>query len=158
MGYTTDFDGQVEIKPPLNKKEVEYINKFADTRRMNRKSGAYFVDGDGFRGQDGDADVIDHNCPPAGQPSLWCQWVATEDGKYLEWDGGEKFYSSEEWMQYLIKHFLGTNPRAQKELPFLKGHTLNGTIDADGEDGNDHWRIIVEDNVVSTKHGHVVYD
>jgi len=80
--------------------------------------GAYFVGGLGLRGQDADPSVTDHNTPPgqlsyggvenefrdryeerqrrieAGecQPGLWCQWIPSDDGTAIEWDGGEKFY------------------------------------------------------------------
>lgn len=151
MGYTTHFDGQIQISPPLSREEVEYLNKFSGTRRMNRQQGPYYVDGSrGILGRKEDPDhgVLDYNSPPAGQPGLWCQWVATDDGTALEWDGGEKFYDSPQWMQYLIDHFIGPRPRAAFQLPFLKGHNLNGVIDAQGEESSDRWRLIVRDSKV----------
>ncbi len=151
MGYTTDFDGQIDIVPALNDQEREFLTKFADTRRMNRTKGPYFVEGGGFAGQDREDDVIDGNAPPPDQPSLWCQWVPSNDGDAIVWDEGEKFYESPEWMVYLIQHFLGTNPLAKGELDFLQGHTLNGTISAQGEDPNDMWLLHVTDNTVSTE-------
>jgi hypothetical protein len=93
MGYTTEFDGQVTVTPPLNEHEVAYLRRFADTRRMARAKGPYYT-GAGFRGQDDEADVTDYSHPPAGQPGLWCQWVPTDDGTGIEWDGGEKFYDA----------------------------------------------------------------
>ncbi len=151
MGYTTDFDGWISIEPALSSKEVDFLTKFAESRRMDRKNGPYFVDGDGFNGQRNSGDVIDNNRPPHGQPSLWCQWVPTIDGESIEWDGNEKFYESPEWMDYLIQHFLRPNAFAHSELPFLQGHTLNGTIAAQGEDPNDMWLLHVKDNRVSTE-------
>ena len=82
----------------------------------------------GMAGQDHEPDIIDYNSPPKGQPGLWCQWVPTHDGKFIVWDGNEKFYNSAEWMTYLIEHFIGDRPKAKKELPFLQGHTCNGRI------------------------------
>lgn len=158
MGYTTEFSGRIEITPPLSLDEVSYLKKFAETRRMNRQQGPYYVDGEGYRGQDRDHGVIDHNSPPAGQPSLWCQWVPTEDGTALEWDGGEKFYGSIEWMVYLIDHFVGPRPRAAYQLPFFKGHSLEGTIDAQGEDSSDRWRLIVRDSKVYEQQASVVWN
>lgn len=160
MGYTTYFDGQLAIDPPLSPKEVEYINKFADTRRMNRENGPYFVGGEGFKGQDAEADVIDHNSPPPEQPGLWCQWIVSEDGTTLEWDGGEKFYCATEWMEYIINHFLGQDPiakKSNKHFDFLEGHTLNGEITATGEESDDNWKIVVEDNKVTEIQGHIEY-
>jgi len=149
MGYTTDFDGFIEVIPALSALEIEFLNKFSDTRRMDREKGPYYIDGGGFGGQDRESDVRDYNNPPEGQPGLWCQWVPNGDGTAIEWDGKEKFYDSPEWMAYLIKHFLGTNPLAKAELPFLQGHTLNGTIAAQGEDPSDMWLLHVVDNQVS---------
>lgn len=149
MGYTTDFVGHIDVVPALNAQEIEFINKFADTRRMDRANGPYFVDGDGLAGQDNGPDVVyDHNSPPKGQPGLWCQWIVTDDGSAIVWDGGEKFYDSDKWMAYLIKHFLGKNPVASDQLSFLQGHTLNGRIVAQGEDPSDMWELLVTDNVV----------
>lgn len=150
MGYSTTFQGQINISPALSVDEIDYLVKFADTRRMNRANGPYFVDGTGYKGQDNNSDIIDFNQPPAGQPGLWCQWVPNKNGDALEWDGGEKFYDSVEWMQYLIDHFL--KPGAIAPLDFLlKNHVLNGEILAQGEDIDDRWKLIVQDNVVTTK-------
>jgi len=158
MGYTTSFDGQVKIVPPLNKEEIEYLQKFNHTRRMNRSNGPYYVDGSGDFGQGKDPDVISYNDPPAGQPGLWCQWRPTDDGQYLEWDGGEKFYNSPEWMKYIIDHFMEPSPTAKDTLPFLQTHILNGEIEAQGEDNDDRWRLIVENNVVSVSHAHITVE
>jgi hypothetical protein len=48
MGYTTIFDGQISVEPPLNPEEIKYLNKFADTRRMACEQGPYYVDRGGF--------------------------------------------------------------------------------------------------------------
>lgn len=151
MGYTTDFNGTVFIEPALSAEEVKFINKFSETRRMECKQGPYYVDRSGFAGQDDGEDVINHNSPPAGQPGLWCQWIVSEDGEHLSWNDGEKFYNSPEWMVYIIEHFLCRHPVAQAELPFLKGHLLNGTISAQGEEPSDMWMLYVVNNQVSTE-------
>lgn len=148
MGYTTEFDGAIKIDPPLNQAEIDFLVKFNETRRMDRTEGPYFVDGPGFMGQDNTAGVINTNRPPACQPGLWCQWRPTDDGQFIEWDGGEKFYDSLEWMRYIIDHFL--KPGAKAPLDFLqKNHTLNGEILAQGEDIRDRWTLVVTDNKVS---------
>ncbi len=158
MGYTTDFEGSMKVEPPLSAEEVSYINKFADSRRMHRKSSPYFVDGSGFKGQAGEDDVLAPNSPDPSQPGLWCQWIASEDGTEIEWDGGEKFYDADDWMIYLIEHFIGANPKAQSELPFFTGHTCNGNIFASGEESDDHWMMEIKDNVLTVKQGNVVYE
>lgn len=160
MGYTTDFSGRMAITPPLTEQQVAYLNRFSDTRRMKRDpvladklpdpfraavglpvgiDGGYFVNGVGFAGQDHDESVLSQNSPPEGQPQLWCQWivVSDQDGQWLEWDGGEKFYSYTDWLRYLIAHFIS---------PW--GSKLNGEIHWQGEDADDCGIIYCRDNAV----------
>ena len=148
MGYTTDFSGSVAVVPALNAEEIAYLKKFAQSRRVQSTQGPYFVDRSGDFGQ-GPEGVTDCNSPPDGQPGLWCQWVPTDDGSAIEWDGGEKFYNAPEWMKYIIEHFIGPSPKAKVALPFLQGHTCNGEIEAQGEESDDKWLLIVKDNIVS---------
>jgi hypothetical protein len=90
MGYTTDFNGSFELSRPATAEEREYVNRIADTRRMQRDvtklmelykgehgnpfakdktnadevygfKGEYFAKNDGDMGQSGDVSVIDHN-------------------------------------------------------------------------------------------------
>lgn len=151
MGYTTEFSGSVSIEPPLNAQEIEFLKKFSSTRRMDCEQGPYYVDRGGFAGQDqNDPKIRDYNRPPAGQPGLWCQWVPKEDGTAIEWNEMEKFYDSQEWMTYIINHFLKPGAIAAGELPFLQAnHVVNGQIKAQGEEMDDRWKMVVKDNEVS---------
>jgi hypothetical protein len=162
MGYTTDFTGQIKVSPPLNEAEISYINDFNRSRRMHRTQGPYYAVPGGNYGQNDPGDVINYNRPGPEQPELWYQWVPTDDGTAIEWDGGEKFYSAEEWMRYLIDTFLkpGCTLEHEKENPvegryydrrfldFTFDHVLNGRIDAQGEEIGDYWVLYVRDNVV----------
>jgi len=155
MGYTTEFYGEVQVTPALNPEEINFLRNFSKSRRMARKSGPYTVDGDNGDVFDamGDDDVINGNEPPPGQPGLWCQWIPNEDGTEISWDEGEKFYEAEKWMKYLIEHFLKPDCIAKEQLPFLQAnHTVDGTIEANGEEHGDNWYLNVEENVVSTQH------
>lgn len=71
-----------------------------------------------------------------GAPGSWCGWELTEDGDAIIWDGVEKFSEGAEWMKYLIEYNIG------------KSYTLNGTIEAMGEEHDDRWDLIVKDNKV----------
>jgi hypothetical protein len=140
MGYTTDFQGHLDITPALPAPLVEYLNKLAETRRMKRNlpahfgiDGEFFAGGKGFCGQDRDDTVVEYNTPPSTQPSLWLQWNISEDGTQLKWDDGEKFYSYIEWLEYLYKEIL---------LPL--GYTLSGQIKWRGEDFDDMGKITVD--------------
>lgn len=157
MGYITKFKGQINVEPPLNAAEVAYLRKFSDSRRMDREQGPYFV------GHDSEGGIKDRNRPPAGQPGLWCLWEPTEDGTAIK-DGGHdvSFYDPEEWMQYLIDHFLkpGALASATSDPQFNQftfDHVLNGTIDATGEEPGDIWRLKVQDNVVTRQEAVISY-
>lgn len=163
MGYTTDFTGKFLLNKKLMPTHMAYLNKFAETRRMERNAaiadkledplrkavglpigmdGEFFVNAGGFCGQDNDESVTDHNCAPSTQPGLWCQWVPNEDGTAIVWDEGEKFYSYTEWLVYIIRNFLS---------PW--GYVINGIVEYQGEDPSDFGKIIVTNNVVVVKEG-----
>ena len=148
MGYSTDFTGHVTITPPLNAVEIAYLKKFADSRRMNRPEGPYSTRDHSYS----ELGFDDYNRPPAGQPGLWCGWEPTDEGTTIEWNQTEKFSYSTEWMQYLIDHFLKPGAHAQGQPGFEEftfDHTVNGTIEAQGEDPDDTWQLIVIDNLAS---------
>lgn len=159
MGYTTDFRGSFQVTPALSQDHIDYLNKFSDSRRMKRDTakildrktvwsqetlrteveGEFYVDAGGICGQTRSSDIVDYNTPPTTQPGLWCQWVPTEDGEGIEWNGCEKFYAYVEWLEYIIKNFLAPS-----------GYKLNGSVDWRGEEWDDIGTIIITDNNVAT--------
>lgn len=164
MGYTTYFSGSLEFNKPVTEQLRDYINRFSYTRRMPRNNekikeiypnwkelcffgelgnnGEYFAPMSINYGQDRDDSIIDYNGYSCSvHPGLWCQWIINDNGE-LEWDGGEKFYEYEEWLNYLIIHFF-------KPL----GYVLNGDITWEGEDSDDFGTIHVIDNVVEMHYG-----
>lgn len=164
MGYTTYFEGQFTVEPPLNAQEIAYLTDFAETRRVDRERGPYFV-GDRHvfgSGMDACPDIRNYNKPPEGQPGLWCQWVPTEDGKAIQWDEGEKAYYMEEWIVYIIDHFLRPGAHAQgcgdaQFSPFTFDHKVNGVVYASGEDPGDLWAVRIVDNVVTVYGAQIAY-
>jgi hypothetical protein len=144
------------------KRDVEKLFELYDGKHGNpfakTREEIYGVDGEYFVGDRENASVIDHNCPPgqddwltgshqdAGQPGLWCNWILTDDGTELKWNGSEKFCSYVEWLEYLIKHFFE---------PW--GIELNGEIEWQGEDRYDIGKIVVDDNEVEVKEGSITY-
>lgn len=141
MGYTTEFEGRVTVTPPLNPAEIAYLNAFADTRHIDGRD-VYDVSDRGPRG----------NVPGPEVPGYYCQWVPTEDGTGIKWDGSEKFDYSVEWMQFLIDHFLRPGAHAQGR-PGFEGfafdHTVNGRIEAQGERVGDVWTLVANRNCVA---------
>ena len=168
MGYTTDFDGELTIEPPLNEHEVQFLKDFCGSRRQRRTKGPLFAEpGDNFGQGNPYGDVLDGNHPDPDQPGLWAQWVPSDDGTTLGWDGGEKFYHSVEWMTYYIDNLLSSHAalyiqRHVDEHPSLQhftcDHLLNGTIEARGEDSDDRWDLIVTDNVISVREYTLIAD
>lgn len=147
MGYTTDFQGKLDFNKPLSDKMFNFLKQLSETRRMKRNvdevfgiDGEFYVFGGGEFGQNHDANIVDYNQEPRTQPSLWLQWIPTEDRLSLEWDGNEKFYSYTEWLVYLIYKILAPN-----------GYVLNGTIVWQGEETGDVGEITVKNNKVYKK-------
>lgn len=109
VGYTTNFDGRFQLDKCLT---VEQFNELKDFRSHDHRSEDY--------------------CPSYG---FYCQWVPTEDGKAIQWDGSEKFYSYDEWLGILIEKFF---------KPW--GVKITGQVRYSGEEWNDTGLIIVNDD------------
>lgn len=157
MGYDTNFDGEFEVRPPLRPEHLDYLRRFAETRRMKRLYSAVEALADPVRkavglpvGLEGgyyvgDESVTrDGNTPPVGQPGLNCQWVPTEDGRAIIWDNGEKFYNYAEWLEYLVEHFL---------KPW--GYTLHGEVAWQGDDSDDQGVIYADGHRVEAVHNQI---
>ena len=171
MGYTTDFEGKFDLNKRLKRKHALYLEAFANIRHMKRDNskletyedpirkavglglgadGEYYVgsysnansSSNAYRGQGDDDSIIAYNYQGGNCPSLWCQWIPSEDHKGIEWDGNEKFYCYVEWLEYIISNFL---------KPW--GYKLNGEVKYQGEDDDDCGKIVVKDNVVEHYEG-----
>lgn len=155
MGYTTEFSGKFNVNPLLHPDHVAYLKGFADQRHMKRDVAVLATVPDPLRttvnlplGVEGEyslvdeyavpGSVLDHNREPSTQPGLWCQWIPTDDGSAIQWDGNEKFYNYTEWLQYIIDHFM---------RPW--GYELNGRVMWSGEDTADSGVITVEHNIMT---------
>jgi len=111
MGYTTTFDGQFTFSRELTLREYNTLRKVAHERH-DRKT----------------------------HPDYYCQWIPTDDGLGLRWDGNEKFSSYKEWLEYLIKHYF---------KPW--GVVLSGEVFFRGEERRDVGSLVVVDNLVSIR-------
>lgn len=153
MGYTTDFVGWVQIDPPCNEHETEYLRAFNKTRRWDRPEGPYVVLDHPLDDDDCSTDPEAYNRPAPGQPSLWCPWTADSDGRYLCFDGVEKANAPSAWMTYLIETFLTpTATAALTDDPLFAGftfdHTCDGAVAACRRDTGELSVMFVTDNVV----------
>ena len=158
MGYHTDFTGGLEIfdkngkEAKLDDKTANLIIKLSETRRMKRdsqklatrlrisheecirlygKEGEFYFHEDNDMGQTHTDDIVNFNYPPSTQPGLWCDWTYNYQDNVIEWNGSEKTYDSEEWINYISKIL---SPR---------GYTLRGNIYWFGEDRDDVGNINV---------------
>ncbi|MCU0541931.1 MAG: hypothetical protein MUE44_07025 [Oscillatoriaceae cyanobacterium Prado104] len=156
MGYTTTFDGIFHLNKRLFDSEVLYLLEFSRTRRMKRnpailqavpdpartavglplgEEGCYFVNEKWD--EDSEISIVNYNRPPKSQPGLWCQWIPTDDGGGIQWNGGEKFYYYVEWLQYIINHFIE-----------YWGYALDGEVNWQGETAGDRGMIWVANNQI----------
>jgi hypothetical protein len=170
MGYTTYFDGYIELDRPMDDALANYIRAFNRSRRMLLDADKAAKLNDPLRvaaglsiGIDGefcvvapdslpdrngkvDAVIINYNQQPFTQPGLWCQWTISENNKWIVWDEGEKFYEYVPWMVYFIKNFV---------VPF--GYVANGKIEWKGEESEDFGIVGVQENEVFIQYGMTTY-
>lgn len=103
MGYSTDFIGRFDLDRQLQLEDYIIINELADLRPDERADG---------------------------MPDTWCQWAVTRDGRHIEWNGGEKFYYYQEWLQWIVD--------------YLESYTLSGSIEYQGEETGDSGTLVIE--------------
>jgi hypothetical protein len=117
MGYNTNFSGQFDLDKPLTPEHKAFLNQIAgECEKMEPPAGS----------------IIDDN-----EPDSYCDWVPTEDGTGIEWNGAEKFSNYVDWIEYLVSHFL---------QPW--GYVLNGQVDWIGDASDDRGMIYIKDNKV----------
>jgi len=157
MGYSTDFEGCIDINKKVDEKTQKWLKGLSNTRRMKRDTkvlskllgiteeeclSEYGEDAKNYfdyidMGQRHTEDILNYNFPPSNQPGLWCNWTLGEDNNSIEWNGAEKFYEYIEWMRYIIDELVE------------RGYEMNGIISWEGEDRSDCGRIIVKDSKVN---------
>lgn len=113
MGYSTDFYGEFRVTPPLTSEHRQELVDFAET---------------------------DHR--DGSTPGIWCDWSPNAAGTAISWNGAEKFYDYDAWLNYLIKRFLAP-----------KGYVLNGEVKWQGEDDGDVGKLCVTNNHLVVKPG-----
>ncbi|WP_394941155.1 hypothetical protein [Psychromicrobium sp. YIM B11713] len=157
MGYSTDFSGTLNVTPPLNQAERDFLADFANTRHTSPEGLLFVTQPEGF--------YVSGNEPQGGKPGIWCHWVAGEDGN-LTWDEEEKTYNHAEWLDWIITDLFGPDSRdfVQQRLSedprlqhFTHDHIVNGIIEASGEDSGDLWRIKVTNNNVQIQNAEITY-
>lgn len=174
MGYTTDFDGSLELKPALSPKHVEYLNRLFRTRRMKRDvaklmelyngkhgnpfiigpehdfyghEGEFFANEDGNSGQTDDGTIIDYNTPP-GQAGYMGSNKSGVPGLWCGWeiseDGTELMWDGGEKFYNYVEWLEWIINKFFNPWKIK----ANGTIYWYGEDREDLGKIKVRDNEV----------
>jgi hypothetical protein len=156
MGYTTDFIGWVQIDPPLNEHETDYLRAFNRTRRWDRPEGPYVVLPHPLADDDDEAGSDARNRLAPGEPGVWCPWTPTTDGSALAFDGIEKAYQATRWLQYLIDTFLAPSATvADLDNPqfadFTTDHICDGAVASCRRDTGRVAVILVTENVVDER-------
>ena len=134
MGYTTWFDGYLELDPQPTAVQVAEVNKFYSER--HDAANPLFPD---------DSLNVHGELVTAFPDAVRCQWRLTElaDGRWvLEWDGEEKFYDYVRWLRFLVSRFFA---------PW--GISLSGEIEWQGEDDSDCGKIVVAKSAVRVLRG-----
>lgn len=158
--YTSRYEGQLIIEPPLNRREVRALTAFFDSRRIQTQGGPL----DSRRLPQGHPEVLSYNEPPEGQPGLRCDLEVSEDGKILRWDRQEDTGPDlDKWITYVIDHLL--KPDAEFDIRernfdltgmsdedllryFTFDHEVNGHMTATATETGEVWKILVKENKV----------
>lgn len=117
MGYSTTFTGQLSLSRTLSIDEARTLTEFSEERHDD-----------------------------ATGPGIWCDFAPNTAGDAIIWNGAEKTYDAQAWVQYLIGTFLN-----RWDI------TVNGALVASGERQGDVWQLVVEDSEVSRRNGRVVF-
>lgn len=106
MGYTTEFEGALELRPALADGLVAAWNAMVKERNNTYLDGSPRSFDAKLYGR------LEVRRPNAGQtkwpcaPSCWDQWTLRQDKAkqctLIEWDGGEKFYGFIRWLQHTL--------------------------------------------------------
>lgn len=164
MGFSTTYLGRLDVNPPLNDSEVEWLRAFAAIDRrhytepyevaMNPRA----LQLDRWPQQESgeqpaDRDPFTSLVPRDGTPYPHLDWKPCEQGCCLIWDGTEKSRMAEEWLQYLIDHFLrpGAHARLERRPEFERftfDHSVDGIIAGERNDTRELFLIVCEDNQI----------
>lgn len=89
-------------------------------------------------------DIRLYSEPGQDMPSLWSnlQIIKGKDRAFLVWNQAEKSYAMDKWIRIVVNILAKLN------------YTCNGVITTQGEDEDDTWSVLVNNNQVTKKTGH----
>lgn len=180
MGFSTTYLGRLDIEPPLNDAEVQWLCAYAEIDRryftdpyevpMNPR--AFLLEQSQQQEEERLAaaarptkrgrrtkarDAFTTLMPGDGSPYPHLDWKPCPTGCCLGWDfTTEKSRMAEAWLQYLIDQFLRPGAVASTSGSpdfdtFTFDHVLKGTIAAERDDTRELWLIRCVDNQIVTE-------
>jgi hypothetical protein len=187
MGYTTDFDGSLELKPALSAKQTEFINKINSTRRMKRDinklmeiykgkhgnpfaknkkdpkevyghDGEFFCHDDGQFGQNQCPSIVDYNTAPGQRGFMQGEVENGQPGLWCQWCITE---DGQELMWdggEKFYNYVAWLKYIIKKFFIPWGIKANGTLNWYGEEREDIGKIKVRDNEIFVFDGHIEYE
>ncbi|MGL5930342.1 MAG: hypothetical protein ACRCY8_15535 [Dermatophilaceae bacterium] len=156
MGYDTEYLGHLEVTPPLNRAEVEWLSGFADWGAlpdgdlfmlpMNPRAAlavAFRNAGDGVPG-------------PRNIPYGIRDWRVSDDGTRISWRRAPKSNDAACTLTFLVETYLGVDAAARSSdhpdfAAFTFDHRLDGLIVGERDDTEELFLLEVNDSVV-TRH------
>jgi hypothetical protein len=123
MGYNTDFEGEFHVVDSRGEPDELTMAVF---KQLN--------------------DLAEDGTEDSRAPDYWCQWVASDDGRAIYWNGGEKFYDYVEWIRYILDAILKP-----------AGFGLVGEVVWNGEESSDVGKIIAKGNEIDTKRATITF-
>lgn len=178
MGYTTYFNGEFTVTPPLAPEQVAYLKAFADTRRMKRDPAIVINLYDPLRiaagipevGIDGEY-YVGSTDDPGGEGAWFSGHGQVKDDSILNYNH-EPATQPGLWCQW-VPSDDGTTiawDQGEKFYSYVEwityiiehfltrwGRTLNGTVSWSGEDDYDMGLIRITDNKVSIGEAEITY-
>jgi hypothetical protein len=169
MGFSTKYLGRLDIEPHLNESEVEWLRAYAAIDRrhyteryevaMNPRAVALQRWRREEAGEEAgeavapDPDPFTSLTPLDGSPYPHLDWEPCVQGCCLVWEGTEKSRMAEDWLQYLIDHFLRPGAHARTDhrpdfKDFTFDHVVSGIIAAERDDTRELFLIVCEDNTI----------
>ena len=155
MGYDTEYLGHLNVTPPLNPAEVEWLSGFADWGAL--------PDGDPFRLPmnpraelaQAFADRGGALSQPRTVPTGIQDWRVCTHGDRISWQRREKSNDATAVLRFLVEHYLGPEATAKgcgrdEFAQFTFDHSLDGIIAASRNDTEELFLITVTDSVIDT--------
>ena len=149
MGYQTSYLGRLDIEPPLNDAEVEWLTAFHHTSRDLHPHDPYEVPMHP-RAERSEVDGIGPSPDLHAAALRFCDWGPTPNGMCLRWHEADKSNGALRELSYLIEHFLRPGARASTDgradfEEFTFDHVVSGVIAAERSDGR-LTLLVAEDN------------